>query len=341
MILDGASDKLQVVTSSTADLHSFASYVDKNALTITPSRKATAIVTATTTDVVLAPGATIQRHVKKLTLRNKHASTANTVTLQYFDGATAFEIFKATLAAGEVIQYTEAGGFVVFDATGAIKNMQTAAGRLLGVTVLTAGTTFTTGANTTKILVRMVGGGGGGGGCTSVASSASAAGGGGAGGYAEKVFAVSPNTGYTYAIGALGAGVSGAAGANGGDTTFTVGATTVTAKGGTGAPLLASTTTLTARAGGAGGVVSTNGDLNGAGAPGEPGNVLIVATPIVSSGDGGSGPYGGGGLGLVAAANGNNAAGFGAGGGGSATGASAVRTGGSGTAGVIIVEEYA
>jgi hypothetical protein len=86
--------------------------------------------------------------------------------------------------------------------------------------------------------------------------------------------------------------------------------------------------------------VATNGDLNAGGEPGRPGVVLIVATPIVASGPGGPSVFGGGGLGIVAVGNGNNASGFGAGGGGSATGASAVRTGGNGTAGCIVVEEY-
>ena len=83
-------------------------------------------------------------------------------------------------------------------------------GRYLGSTILTAGTTFTTGPNTNTIFVRVQAGGGGGGGvAANAAGNGTVGGGGAAGGYAEKTFAVTPNTTYTYAIGAAGiAGVN-------------------------------------------------------------------------------------------------------------------------------------
>ena len=86
--------------------------------------------------------------------------------------------------------------------------------------------------------------------------------------------------------------------------------------------------------------ISTNGDVNIAGSPGQYGVTLIVAGPIVASGKGGDSPLGSGGLGLVVVGNGNAATGFGSGGSGSATGASAVRTGGDGKAGVIIADQF-
>jgi hypothetical protein len=340
LLLTSTSDKLQVVTTGTANTDVQASYVDNAAGTITPARTNTAIVSAATTDVVPAPAASTQRNVKHLSIRNKHASASQTVTIQHTDGTTAVELFKTTLLTGESLLYSAEVGFIVLDASGGLKTSGRA-GRYLRTTVLTTGTTFTTGPDTTTIFVRLQAGGGGGAGCTSLAAAASAGGGGGAGGYAEKTFTVTPNTQYTYAIGAAGAGASGALGGNGGDTTFAVGATTVTAKGGQGAPVAAAATTLTAYKGGAGGTVSTNGDLNDAGSPGEYGVTLIVATPIVASGNGGSSIFGNGGLGITAVGNGNNATGFGGGGGGAATGASAVRTGGNGTAGCIVVDEFA
>lgn len=341
ILLTSTNDKVQVITGSALNTDVHASYVDLSAgPTVTPDRKNTLITTAATTDVVLAPAASTQRNVKTLTVRNRDAAASQVVTVRHTDGTTTSELFKTTLLAGEQLIYSE-GGWKVIDAAGGIKSSDRV-GRFLRTTIIQNGTTtFTTGPDTIGIFVRMVGAGGGGGGCTSVASAAAAAGGGGAGGYAEKYFTVTPNTVYTVAVGAGGAGASGAAGNNGGNTTFAVGATTVTAPGGTGGPVATAAVSLTARAGGAGGAVATNGDVNSAGAPGEYGVVLIVATPIVASGNGGSGPFGGGGVGLVAVGNGNNGAGFGAGGGGSATGASAVRTGGNGTNGLIVVDEYA
>jgi hypothetical protein len=339
LLLTGTSDLIQVITSGTQALAVHASWVDATSTTVTPGRTNTAISTATTTTVVGSPAASTQRNVKHLSIRNKDASASDTVTVQHTDGTTVSELIKLALPAGYTLTFNDQLGWILIDAGGG--QIQTPlVGRLLKRTVLTSGTSFTTGASTNSILVRMVGGGGGGAGCTSVASAASAGGGGGAGGYAEKLFAVAPNTAYTYAIGAAGTGVSGAGGNNGTASTFAVGATTVTANGGSGAPVATAVTTLVAYAGGAGAAISTNGDVNSAGQPGAPGVTLIVATPIVASGAGGATPFGAGGNGLAAVGAGNNGLGFGSGGGGAATGASTVRTGGNGVGGVIVVDEF-
>jgi hypothetical protein len=339
--LNGTTEKIQIVPGTAGAIDAQGDYVDLSGTTVTPgSSQIDGLAATTATDLIPVPGASTSRRVKYLGVRNTSTTVTTTMLVQKIaTGPLTIELFKCVLLPGWELVYNGATWFV-YDDKGAVVTGPTG-GRYLRSTVLTAGTTFTTGVDTETIRIRMVGGGGGGGGCTSVAAAAAAAGGGGAGAYAEKVFDVLPNTAYTYAIGAAGTGVAGAAGNNGGNTTFTgPGAVTVTAPGGGGGPLATAATTLTARAGGAGGAVATNGDLNSAGAPGEYGVVLIVATPIVASGNGASSELGAGGLGLVAVANGNNAIGPGAGGGGSATGASAVRTGGNGTAGAIIVEEY-
>lgn len=339
--LASTSDVLKVVTGSALNTDVHASWVDLSGTTPTPGRTNTAIASAATTNVVAAPSASTVRNVKTLLVRNKDASSSNAITVQHFDGTTTVDLFKVTgLGPGCSLSYNENDGFTVTDANGALLNAPTQ-GRLLKTTTLVSGTSFTTGSQTNSIRVRMVGGGGGGSGCTSVAAAAAAGGGGGAGGYAEKLFATSPNTAYAYVIGAAGTGTSGAAGGNGGDTTFTVGGVTVTAKGGTGAVVATALTTLVAYAGAAGGVVGTNGDVNASGEAGAPGATLIVATPIVSSGSGGAGPFGEGGVGITAVGNGNAGTGNGSGGGGSATGASAARVGGVGTVGAVVVDEYA
>lgn len=316
------------------------SYVDMDATTFTPGFQIATTSGAADVDILAAPSASHQRKVTSLFLVNADTA-AITVTFEYDLSGTDTTLYVCTLGVGEKVQYIDGSGWCVFDASGAPKAVTSGTGVWLGTFVKTSGTTYVTGLRTTSIFVRLMAGGGAGGGCTSVAAAASAAGGGGAGGYAEKTFVVTPNTTYTIQVGAAGAGVSGAGGGNGTDSTFAVGATTVTAKAGQGAVVATALTTLSAYLGGAGGTVSTNGDVNGAGMPGEYGVSLVIATPVVASGSGGSGPFGAGGQGRTTVGNGNNAAGFGAGGGGAATGASTVRTGGNGAAGVIIVDEYA
>lgn len=339
LLLTSTSDKIQVITGGTQAISVHASYVDVSAGVVTPGRLNTAISSAATTDVVASPAGSTYRNVKFLSIRNKDASASDAITVQHTDGSATIELFKVTLLAGCEIQYNDGLGFVVIDANGArLENPLT--GRFLNRAVLTsASANFTTSAATNTIFIRGVGGGGGGAGCTSVASAASAGGGGGAGGYIEKTVTVTPNTAYAYTCGAAGTGASGAAGNNGGDSTFVVGGTTYTAKGGTGAVVATAVNALTAYKGGVGGVVSTNGDLNSGGASGELG-VIVVTTPVGASGHGGSTPFGAGGPGISAVGNGNPGIGFGSGGGGAMTGASAVRTGGDGKAGCWIVEEY-
>lgn len=339
IILDSTSDVLKLVTSAAGSIDVNMSVVDVTGM----PQVATAvgvpnfnIATATTTSIGPSPAASTQRNVKECSIYNAHATVVNTVTVQHTDGATLVSKVKCTLYPGDTLAYVDGSGWQYLPASTSL----VVPGRLLLTTVTTTGTTFTTGALTNSARVFGVGGGGGGSGCTSVAADAAAGGGGGAGGFFEKLFVVAPLTAYTYAIGAAGAGNSGAGGGNGGDTTFAVGGTTCTAKGGTGAVVATATAALTAYAGGAGGVVGTNGDINAPGMSGNYGVTLVVAGPVVASGSGGSGPFGAGGVGITAVGAGNAGLGNGSGGGGSATGASAARTGGVGTVGLIQVDEY-
>ena len=341
LYLTASTDAIQVITGGTQALAVHASWMDLVTGTATPGRTNTAIASAATTSVVAGPSSG-QRNLKTLSIRNKDASASDTITVQHTDGTTVAELIKFTLLAGYTLTYNEGAGWILTDTSGAAVLAPTV-GRYLKTTVLTAASaSFTTGPSTTQLYIRGVGGGGGGAGCTSVASAWSAGGGGGAGAYVEKAFAVTPNTAYAYTCGALGAGASGAAGGNGGSSTFVVGATTVTAPGGTGAPVATATpTVLVCFTGGTGGTVATNGDMNCSGDNGEGGIIVAITTPIGSSGKGAASEFGGGGKGIVAVGNGVNASGgFGAGGGGAMTQASTIRTGGSGTAGCWVVDEF-
>lgn len=329
-LLTGTAHVFRVVTGSAVTVDVFASYIDKSGSTFTPGNQATAITTAATTNVVSAPAASTQRNLKSMSVRNKHASSSNVVTVQFYDGATAYEIISETLAAGTELLYEDGQGWVV-NITGANVSHQ----------VFTTGGagTYTTPAGVRAIKVECVGGGGAGGGCGTAATNSAGAGGGGAGAYAVALI-TSPAASYAYVVGA--GGTPGAAGANNGgagvNTTFNT--TTVVAVGGSGGLADTVTTLHAGGLGGAGGLASgSTGDFKSNGAPG--GNGVSFAAAQCLSGAGGPSVYGGG---AVSAKNATGAgvAGTSGGGGSGATIVSggANQAGGAGGAGLIIVTEY-
>lgn len=106
MNLADTNDLIRVVTSSTADVHVSAEWADwPTAGGFTPGHTTTLITTATTTTVVAAPAASTVRQVRQLVLANRHASTANTVSVEHFDNTNAARVFSASLAAGESVSY--------------------------------------------------------------------------------------------------------------------------------------------------------------------------------------------------------------------------------------------
>lgn len=121
LLLASTADLLRIVTSAAVTVDVHASWVDLNGSTVTPGRANTAISTAATTTVVPSPAASTYRTVKSLTVRNRHATTAQDVTVVHTDGTTAAELIKVTLAAGECLHYHEAAGFWISDAFGRLK----------------------------------------------------------------------------------------------------------------------------------------------------------------------------------------------------------------------------
>ena len=117
LLLNVTTDKLQVITSAAVTVDVNASFIDiTNAdppamKGSTSGRQNTAITTATTTDIVAAPAASTVRNIKAINIRNKHASTAVDVTVQFNQNATLFELFKENLLAGEELQFVEGEGF--------------------------------------------------------------------------------------------------------------------------------------------------------------------------------------------------------------------------------------
>jgi len=116
LLLAATTDKLELVTSATADIHVHISYIDRNSTTLAASgggKQNTAITSAATTDILAAPASTTLRNIETINIRNAHATNPNTVTVRYNQNATTFELFKATLAAGEALTYVEGIGWFV------------------------------------------------------------------------------------------------------------------------------------------------------------------------------------------------------------------------------------
>ena len=96
--LASTSDKLYAVTDAAGDVECHASWVDLNGTTVTPGRQNTAsITTATSTDVVVAPGSSTVRNVKFLAIFNASASVTNTVSVFHTDGTNPVELVSMLL----------------------------------------------------------------------------------------------------------------------------------------------------------------------------------------------------------------------------------------------------
>ena len=271
------------------------------------------------------------------------AATQNTGTsganLPFLNGAntwsgqqdfTATTALVATQTAGDSSTKAASTAFVA----GAFKT--------IAVQKFTASGTYTPTARMVFCIVEAWGGGAGGGGAITVGGASNAGGGGGAGGDSRHLCLAS-DIGASKAVVIGSAGSGGAAGNNpgsaGGNTTL--GTTLVVANGGNGG---AGGISSVSANGGGGGTVGTGNIAAIAGQNGGNGFAIgnIQAYPI--SGAGGSTLVGGGGtsVGSFQSVGGNAGAGFGSGGsGGISTNGGASQAGGNGTAGYMIITEFA
>lgn len=127
IFLVDTDDTLRVVTASgVSTIHMYAAWADMTTTALTPGNSDAQVTTATTTVLVAAPGASTQRQIKGLSIRNSHASSSNLITVQFYDGATATELIAYTLLAGETLQWGEDENFRVIDASGQVKGAVTA-----------------------------------------------------------------------------------------------------------------------------------------------------------------------------------------------------------------------
>ena len=121
------STVLRVITGSAGDIKATYSAVDaptsvSSSSSFTPTGPVIASITAAGTNTIVpAPGASLVRNVKQLTLRNHHASISNLCTLERFDGTNATEEWKGTLLPGEAVYLNENGDWTVEGADGIVK----------------------------------------------------------------------------------------------------------------------------------------------------------------------------------------------------------------------------
>lgn len=118
LTLAASNDKFQLVTDVACDVDVYASLMDYTTVVAPVAPQVTTITTATTTDIVAAPAASTTRAVEFLNIRNVHASTAVTVTFLFNRSATTYELYKATLAAGDTLEYQEGIGWFVISSVG-------------------------------------------------------------------------------------------------------------------------------------------------------------------------------------------------------------------------------
>ncbi|CAN5412822.1 hypothetical protein BH10PAT4_BH10PAT4_0990 [soil metagenome] len=129
ILLKATTEILEILTTSTADIDYSVSYADITTTTFSPSTSEGKITIATTTTIVAAPAASTQRQIKLITVTNRHASASNNITFKKdISGTEYFLAPTVTLLAGETMQYVDGQGWVYYSVTGAIKDVQTAAG---------------------------------------------------------------------------------------------------------------------------------------------------------------------------------------------------------------------
>lgn len=131
ILLTSTSDVLRVITGSAGSVKVHASQVVKTVASgaVVEGRKNTVITTATTSTVTNAVAAGEVATVQHLCARNDHASTANLLTLEHFDGTNGIPLWKGQLEAGESVTINEDGSIDVRSSSGVIK--QSSAGNIV------------------------------------------------------------------------------------------------------------------------------------------------------------------------------------------------------------------
>lgn len=125
------TSKLILTSSNTTplDVVSSANLVNVTADTFVPVTKNLKVVSAIDTDITDAPGASEAVQLKFTSVTNIDPALSAVVSYSKSVSATKYKLTPdVTLLPGETLAYLNAGGWIYYSATGAIKAQQTAAG---------------------------------------------------------------------------------------------------------------------------------------------------------------------------------------------------------------------
>jgi hypothetical protein len=129
ILLNDTNDVLRLTVTGTIQLDATSWYSDADVATGPPpdidTFGSSEAVTTSPTTIVDAPAGTNKRNVKEFYVFNTHASATATVTVERYDGTTAFRLWKGNILAGECLTYTELMGFVLLDVNGLVKQPNT------------------------------------------------------------------------------------------------------------------------------------------------------------------------------------------------------------------------
>src|SRR3990167_9405301 len=123
ILLDATNETLEITTTAAVSTDYHVAYADHTTTTFTPGSAEGNIASATTTTAVTAPAASTQRQVKLVSIRNRHASSSQTVTVIKDVAATEYHLTPAvTLLAGEHLLYVDGVAWIHYTADGLVKS---------------------------------------------------------------------------------------------------------------------------------------------------------------------------------------------------------------------------
>lgn len=126
ILLSSPTAVMQLITGGAQPIEVHASWVDASNATgaIVPNSANVLSSSATVTQVVASPAASVVRNVKFLSVRNTDPSVTCAVTVQQYDGSTEAIMIALSLQAGYTLFYEDASGWYVVDGAGGRQGLQ-------------------------------------------------------------------------------------------------------------------------------------------------------------------------------------------------------------------------
>lgn len=129
IILSTTDDVLRAVllaAHTTNPLQMVASWRDVTTTAYTPGRSLAGTNGTTPATLVASPAASTQRVIDHVSVYNAD-TVAHTLTMQLYDGTTAWPLWRGTLDPGERVEFTQAAGWRIYTASG-LERVATLAG---------------------------------------------------------------------------------------------------------------------------------------------------------------------------------------------------------------------